>query len=479
MDSIPQQLLLQVILILINAFFAMTEIAVISLNPGKLRMLAEEGDKTAPRLLKLVEEPAGFLSTIQIAITLAGFLSSAFAADSFAGYLVDWVYTDLGFQSLSRGTLNTLSVIVITLILSYFTLVLGELTPKRIAMQKPLQVAKLSCGVVMAVAAAARPAVWLLSASTNGLLKLLRLSTQPEEESVTEEEIRMMVDLGQAKGTIQREEGEWIDNVFDFGESMARDLMTHAGDVTAFPATAEDGEILQAIRKTGLSRYPVYDGDLNHVLGILNARVFLLDRAGDHPRPLRELLRTAYFVPDTLNAATLLRDMQSKKVHIAVVIDEYGDTAGIITMEDLLEEIVGNIYDEFDKAEQPRRAGGDRGRLPRRLEGQRRRRHRGGGGDPGRGPAGGPGVRHPGRAGVQPAPHHPPGRPGAGCGGLRAPRPRGPGGRLPHRQRHGPQVRLPAGECRSDLLKGPFSLCQPPVDKIPTAVACQAPVFSV
>ena len=126
---------------------------------------------------------------------------------------------------------------------------------------------------------------------------------------------------------------------------MARDLMTHAGDVTAFPVSAEDGEILQAIRRTGLSRYPVYDGDLNHVLGILNARVFLLDRAGVHPRPLRELLQSACFVPDTLNAAALLRDMQSRKVHIAVVIDEYGDTAGIITMEDLLEEIVGNIYD--------------------------------------------------------------------------------------------------------------------------------------
>ena len=351
MDSIPQQLLLQVILILINAFFAMTEIAVISLNPGKLRMLAEEGDKTAPRLLKLVEEPSGFLSTIQIAITLAGFLSSAFAADNFAGYLVDWVYGDLGFQALSRGTLNTLAVIAITLVLSYFTLVLGELTPKRIAMQKPLQVARFTCGVVMAIAAVLRPVVWLLSVSTNGLLRLLRLPTQPEEESVTEEEIRMMVDLGQAKGTIQREEGEWIDNVFDFGESMARDLMTHAGDVTAFPVTAEDGEILQAIRRTGLSRYPVYDGDLNHVLGILNARVFLLDRAGAHPSPLRELLQSACFVPDTLNAAALLRDMQSRKVHIAVVIDEYGDTAGIITMEDLLEEIVGNIYDEFDPSE--------------------------------------------------------------------------------------------------------------------------------
>ena len=349
MDSIPQQLLLQAILILINAFFAMTEIAVISLNPGKLRMLAEEGDKTAPRLLKLVEEPSGFLSTIQIAITLSGFLGAAFAGDAFAESLTAWLL-GLGV-GLPASVLNTVSLVAVTVVLSYFTLVFGELVPKRIAMQKPLQAARLTCGVVIAIAAVLRPVVWLLSVSTNGLLRLLRLPTQPEEESVTEEEIRMMVDLGQAKGTIQREEGEWIDNVFDFGESMARELMTHAGDVTAFPVTAEDGEILQAIRRTGLSRYPVYDGDLNHVLGILNARVFLLDRAGAHPRPLRELLQSACFVPDTLNAAALLRDMQSRKVHIAVVIDEYGDTAGIITMEDLLEEIVGSIYDEFDPAE--------------------------------------------------------------------------------------------------------------------------------
>ena len=349
MDSIPQQLLLQVILILINAFFAMTEIAVISLNAGKLRMMAEEGDRSAPKLLKLVEEPSGFLSTIQIAITLSGFLGAAFAGDAFAEVLTDWLL-GLGV-GLPASVLNTVSLVAVTIILSYFTLVFGELVPKRIAMQKPMQVAKISCGVVRGIAAILRPAVWLLSVSTNGLLRLMRLSTKAEEETVTEEEIRMMVDLGEARGTIEREEGEWIDNVFDFGESMARDLMTHAGDVTAFPADAEDQEILQAIRKTGLSRYPVYDGDLNHVLGILNARVFLLDRAGDHPRPLRELLQTAYFVPDTLNAATLLRDMQSKKVHIAVVIDEYGDTAGIITMEDLLEEIVGSIYDEFDPAE--------------------------------------------------------------------------------------------------------------------------------
>ncbi len=351
MNKIPQQLILQLFLILLNAFFAMTEIAVISLSPAKLRKLAEEGDRQAPRLLKLVEEPAGFLSTIQIGITLAGFLGSAFAADNFSELLVNWVYYDLGFQALPVRVLDTLSVILITIILSYFTLVLGELTPKRIAMQRPLEVAKFSCGVVTALSVVMRPVIWLLSASTNGLLKLLHMKTEAEEETVTEEEIRMMVDLGEARGAIDREEREWIDNVFEFGDAMARDVMIHVSDVTAFSVRADDREIERTIRETGLSRYPVYDGDIHNVLGILNARVFLLDRMNAQPKPLTELLRPAYFVPDTLKAAALMQDMQTKKVHIAIVVDEYGDTAGLVTMEDLLEEIVGNIYDEFDPSE--------------------------------------------------------------------------------------------------------------------------------
>ncbi len=351
MDSIPQQLLLQLLLILLNAFFAMTEIAVISLSPTRLRKLAEDGDKMAPRLLRLVEEPSGFLSTIQIGITLAGFLGSAFAADNFSEPLVNWVYHDLGFQALSMATLDTLAVIVITIILSYFTLVLGELTPKRIAMQRPLQVAKFSCRVVSALAVVMRPVIWLLSASTNGLLRLLHMKVEAEEETVTEEEIRMMVDLGEARGAIDSEEREWIDNVFEFGDAMARDVMTHVSDITAIPLHATDEEIEATIRETGLSRYPVYEDDIHDVAGILNARVFLLDRMGGKATPLPELLQPAYCVPDTLGAADLMRDMQSKKIHIAVVIDEYGDTAGLITMEDLLEEIVGNIYDEFDPSE--------------------------------------------------------------------------------------------------------------------------------
>lgn len=353
MDSIPQQLLLQVLLILLNAFFAATEIAVISLNPAKLRKQYEDGDKKAGRLLKMVEQPAGFLSTIQIGITLAGFLGSAFAAENFSDYLVSWIYDDLGFHGISIGALDTLSVIVITIILSYFTLILGELVPKRIAMQKSMEVAKISSGVVSAVAFVMKPIVWFLSFSTNLVLRLLRLKTEAEDETVTEDEIRMMVDLGEEKGTIDAGEKEWIQNIFEFDDTSVCDAMTRQPDVEMFSVDTPPDEITEIIRKTGLSRFPVYGEDVNDVLGILNAREFLLNQTGKQPKPLWELLRPAYFVPETIHADDLFRDMQQKKVHIAVVIDEYGEMSGIITVEDLLEEIVGNIYDEFDPAEGP------------------------------------------------------------------------------------------------------------------------------
>ena len=213
MSTIAIQLLVQVILILINAFFAATEISVISLNANKLRMLEESGDKLAPRLLKMLEQPAGFLSTIQIGITLAGFLGSAFAADSFSEYLVRWICEDLGFTALPISVVDTFSVVVITLILSYFTLIFGELVPKRIAMQKSLEMARLSCRVVSTLAFIARPVVALLSLSTNGVLRLLRMKTEDEEEQVTEDEIRMMIDLGNENGAIDAEEKELLQNL--------------------------------------------------------------------------------------------------------------------------------------------------------------------------------------------------------------------------------------------------------------------------
>jgi len=220
MNSIVPQLLLQVILIFLNAFFAAAEIAVISLNATKLRKSAEDGDKTCARLLKLVDEPSGFLSTIQIGITLAGFLGSAFAADNFSGYLVNWVYQDLGFHALPVSVLDTLSVIVITIILSYFTLIFGELVPKRIAMQQSFAVAKFVYRVVSFVALIMKPAVAFLSLSTNVVLKLFGMKTEAEEETVTEEEIRLMVELGEENGSIDSDEKEWIQNVLEFNDTI-------------------------------------------------------------------------------------------------------------------------------------------------------------------------------------------------------------------------------------------------------------------
>ncbi|NCB31390.1 MAG: HlyC/CorC family transporter [Clostridia bacterium] len=351
MSSIPKQLLLQAVLILLNAFFAASEIAVISLSPTKLRRMAEEGNKSAPRLLKLVEEPAGFLSTIQIGITMAGYLGSAFAAENFSDYIVAWIYDGLGFHALAPAALNSLSIVIVTIILGYFTLVLGELVPKRIAMQKPMEVARITSVVVGILAVVVKPVIRLLSASTNGLLRLLGMKTEAEDETVSEDEIRMMVDLGEERGAIDTDEKEWIQNVFEFNDVSVCDAMTRAPDVEAISQEATKEEILALIRETGLSRFPVYDEDINDVVGILNARDFLLSLGEGKPCDVTSLMRKPYCVPESIRADQLFKDMQLNKVHIAVVIDEYGEMAGIITIEDLLEQIVGNIYDEFDPEE--------------------------------------------------------------------------------------------------------------------------------
>lgn len=339
-------LLLQLILILVNGWFAATEVAVLSLNEAKLRHDADEGDKVAAQLLKLSETPNKFLSTIQVCITLAGFLGSAFAADQFAEPLTA-AFVAAGV-TVSPAVLNTVCVVLITLILSYFTLVLGELVPKRIAMQKPDAFARRACKVLLVCASMFRPVVWLLSASTNGILRLVGIDPNAEVEEVTEEEIRMMVDMGGETGAIEETEKEMIENIFEFNNRSAEDVMTHRIDVTSIWVGEEKAEIIKTIRETGLSRFPVYDEDMDDIIGTLNTRVFLLNEQSENPKPLRELIRDAYFVPETVQADALFRDMQMKKIHMAIVVDEYGGMSGLVTMEDLLEEIVGNIYDEFD-----------------------------------------------------------------------------------------------------------------------------------
>ena len=349
-EPIGRQLLVQLILILINAFFASTETSVVSINENRIRKQAEEGDAVAAKLLKLIESPTRFLSTIQVCITLSGFLASAFAADSFASMLSGAILAS-GFTLLSPSVLNTVCVVLITLILSYFMIVLGELVPKRIALQNPEKVARFSCKVITVVSKIFTPLVWLLTISTNGVLRLFGINLNDTSEEVTEEEIRMMVDIGSESGAIEQDERTMIENIFEFNNTTAADAMVHRMDVVALQADDSDAEILETIRQSGLSRFPVYDEDIDDIIGVLNTRDFLLNTQATERKTTRELLRKPYLVPETVPADTLFSNMQKQKVHLAIVVDEYGGMSGIVTMEDLLEEIVGNIYDEFDPSE--------------------------------------------------------------------------------------------------------------------------------
>ena len=349
MDSLPSQILLQVVFILLNAFFAGSEIAFLSLNSVKLSKMADGGDKTAARLLALVENPNRFLSAIQVAITLSGFLGAAFGTENFSGYLTDFLVS-LG-TPIPAGVLGVFSMVVVTVVISFFSIAFGEMVPKRIAMQRPYAWAKMALGVMKVVSTVFAPMMALLNVTTNGSLKLLGLKTEAEDDAASEEDIRLMVENSGEQGAIAQDEQQWIENVFDFGDMVASDVMTPEPDVTAFSLDESAEDIIQAIQETGLSRYPVYEEDINDICGVLNASDFLLNLQAKNPKPIKGLLRRAYFVPESVHADQLFKDMQSQKHHFAIVVDEYGGTAGVVTMEDLLEEIVGNIYDEFDPEE--------------------------------------------------------------------------------------------------------------------------------
>lgn len=346
MNEVPLgwQLLLQVVLILLNAVFACAEIAIISINDNKVAKLAAQGDKRAVRLARLTSQPARFLSTIQIAITLAGFLGSAFAADNFAARIVDWLVS-LG-ATLSRQTLNTLSVVLVTLILSYFTLVLGELVPKRLAMKRAEQLALGLSGFINGVAIIFRPIVSFLTLSTNAILRLLGVDPNAADDEVTEEEIRMMVDEGSEKGAIEPSEKEWIQNIFEFDDITAGEICTHRTDVATLwmddPAEKWD----ETIFENRHSLYPICDETVDNIVGILSIKDYF--RLKDHTRDivLQKAVTPAYFVPESIKADNLFRSMRESRNHFAVVLDEYGGVTGIITMNDLLEQLVGDLNDE-------------------------------------------------------------------------------------------------------------------------------------
>lgn len=343
-----QQLLLQLILILLNAFFAATEIAVISLNEKKVRALADEGDKKAKKMLKIITEPTRFLSTIQIGITLAGFLGSAFAADNFAQGLSDFIIKTFNVSSEFSGAINTVAVIAITLILSYFTLVLGELVPKRIAMKHKEKLANSVCGVISFLAAVLRPIIWFLTISTNAVLKIFGINPKEKEEPVSEEDIVLLLDAGADEGSFKADDIEYIKNVFKLENKTAEDVMVSRKSIVFLSLGSSQKEIADVIKNNGYSRIPVFDGDVDNIVGILHIKDYLMNYL-DSDFKLMNILRKPVFVPESVSLSVLFKEMQTNHTHMAVVINEYGETAGIVTMEDILEELVGEIWDESDR----------------------------------------------------------------------------------------------------------------------------------
>lgn len=342
--------ILQVVLIFLNAVFASAEIAVISTNEAKLEKLSEEGSKKAKRLLSLIGNPSKFLSTIQVAITLAGLLGSAYAADNFAEPLVRGLI-GLGIK-VSEGTLKTVCVFIITLILSYFSIVFGELVPKRIAMKKAEKMALGLSGILKFVSCVFAPFVWILTKSTNGILRLLRINPDEEEAAVTEEEIRMMLDTGSERGTIDVMENELIQNVFEFDDISISEVCTHRRDVALLYKEDDFAEWKKIMTETRHSFYPICGENSDDVIGVLNVDKLFRAEPDNKEAAFRAAAEKPYFVPENMKADVLFTNMKETRNYFAVVMDEYGGMSGVITIHDLLELLVGDLGDRDEVCEE-------------------------------------------------------------------------------------------------------------------------------
>ncbi len=345
------KIVLLLALVLVNAFFAMSEIAIISLNDTKIERMAEDGHKKAKQIVKLTKNSNRFLSTIQIGVTLAGFLTSASAATNFADMLTTAV---TNAWDIPASIVSPISVVLITIIMSYFSLVLGELAPKRIAMQAPEKVSFAVVGILLFISKVTAPFVKVLSVSTNFVVKLLGFDPNADEEVVTEEEIRMMVDVGEEKGVIENTQKEMINNIFEFDDLDAGDIMTHRTDVVAVDVndtTLED--FINLSIEEGFSRVPMYEDDIDNIIGIVYVKDLLqfVGKQVSTKQTLRSIVRDAYFIPETKSCGELFKEMSAQHIQMAIVVDEYGGTAGLLTLEDIVEAIMGNIQDEYDDEE--------------------------------------------------------------------------------------------------------------------------------
>ena len=346
MDPEPMNLVSQFILILLltllNAFFASAEMAIVSVNRNRIKMLADDGDKKASLLADLLEEPNKFLSTIQVGITLAGFFSSASAATGISEVI------GASLSQLGIPYAQSISLVVITLLLSYVTLVFGELVPKRIALQKSEQMAMLSVRPIVFVSKFAKPFVKLLSLSTNLLLRVIGMSDTDLEEKVSREEIKSLVDAGEEYGVINQIEKEMINSIFDFDDKLAKEVMTPRTEV--YMINSQLPLSIEELLEENYSRIPVYEGDIDNIIGVLYLKDFLHEayQVGFENVGIKKLLHRPYFVPECKNIDQLFKELQKSKNHLAVLIDEYGGFSGIVTIEDLIEEVMGDINDEYD-----------------------------------------------------------------------------------------------------------------------------------
>ncbi|MEG0649514.1 MAG: hemolysin family protein [Oscillospiraceae bacterium] len=336
-------ILLQVFLIALNAVFACAEIAVISMNDNRLAKLAAEGDKRAIRLARLTSQPARFLATIQVAITLSGFLGSAFAAENFSDGLVSWLIS-LGV-AVPAATLDAIAVVVITLVLSYFTLIFGELVPKRVAMHKAEALALGMSALITGIAKLFAPIVWFLTISTNAILRLMGIDPSAEDDEVSEEEIRMMVDVGSENGAIDYEEKQFIQNVFEFDDLTVGDIATHRTELSLLWLEENMEDWKATIHNSRHTLYPVCNESADDIVGILNAKDYfrLDDKSRDNV--MQHAVKPAYFVPKSVKADVLFRNMKHSHNSLAVVLDEYGGVIGIVTLNDLVEQLVGDLGD--------------------------------------------------------------------------------------------------------------------------------------
>ena len=344
-DSSGSSIILILILVMVNAFFASAEMAIVSMNKTKLNLLAEEGNKKAQLLLSLIKDSSSFLATIQVGITFAGFFASASAATSISSEFGQ-VLSNLGIP---YG--NNIALILTTLVISYITLVLGELVPKRIALQNAEKVAMFSVKPIVIISKFTRPFVWFLSLSTNLILKVFGVDTEGVEEKISREELRSLVELGEEQGTINETERTMIDGIIKFDDILAKEVMTPRTETFCIEANADIKENINLILQENYSRIPIYEDDIDNIVGVIYMKDIFsaVINKGIENINIKDIMKTSYLVPETRPIDKLLKDMQDSKNHIAILIDEYGGFSGIVTLEDLLEEVIGEIEDEYDE----------------------------------------------------------------------------------------------------------------------------------